>query len=167
MTRNYREEFQQETASKSKKAILFGFIALFSLCLMAWNSTEAAIAGDIEVHGLYSVEKDEFIDLLGFKQGVQLDKEIVREGIKRAFLKGIFEDISVEVSEGATHDIVVNVREKEFIKKVHIDGNFRISRKKIAELFLLKEDQVMRYDLIPRAKEELKENFSLYGFLTR
>ena len=63
-----------------------------------------------------------------------------------------------------TIGITVNVEEREFIKKVRIKGNYPVSAKKIAELFLLKEDQVMRYDLVPQAKEELKKTLSLYGF---
>jgi len=113
---------------------------------------------------LHSIEKDEFIDLLGFNKGRAVNEDLVRKGIKRAFLKGIFEDISVDVSEGDEHRITVNVKEREFIKKVQVKGNYPLSAKKIAGLFLLKEDQILRYDLIPQGKEELKKALGLYGF---
>ena len=65
---------------------------------------------------------------------------------------------------GSLPEIVVHVREREFIKKLSVKGNAPLSDKKIADLFLLKADEVMRYDLIDQAKEELKEKLSLYGF---
>ena len=95
-------------------------------------------------------------------KGRAVDEDLIRKGIKRAFLKGIFEDISIDVSEGDDHRITVNVKEREFIKKVQIKGNYPVSAKKIAELFLLKEDQVMRYDLDPPGKRRIEKNaFSL------
>ncbi len=153
---------QKKRLLKSRKTILSVFFVFFFFVL-SWSSVNAFMPGKIVIHGLYSINRDEFIDLLGLG-GVQPDKERIRKGIKRAFLKGIFEDISVEVSDGDTPEITVNVKEKEFIRKVHIKGNYPVSRKKIAGLFLLKEDQVMRYDLIPQAKEELKEKLALYGY---
>ncbi len=144
---------------------LLFFLVVFHFLLMCTRSFgEAVIAGNIEVSGLYSIGKDEFISLLGVKSGTPVDEELVRRGIKRAFLKGIFEDISVDVSGDPPHDIVVHVRERDFLKTVYVEGDYPISKKKILEMFLLKEDQVMRYDLVEQAKENLKEQLSLYGF---
>jgi outer membrane protein insertion porin family len=144
--------------------VLLVFFILFFFCIPARSYGKAFTGGNIEIVGLHSIERDELIDLLGLRNGEAVDADLIRRGIKRAFLKGIFEDISVEVSEGDPPEIAVNVKERKFIKKLHIRGNYPVSKKKITELFLLKEDQVMRYDLIPQAKEELKEKLSLYGF---
>ncbi len=65
-------------------------------------------------------------------------KTWMRKGIKRAFLKGIFEDISIDVSEGDTHGITVNVEEREFIKKVQIKGNYPLSAKEDRRAFPFK-----------------------------
>ncbi len=146
---------------KTALAVCFIF---FSYCAPALCSGKSVIAGNLEITGLHSIGQDEFINLLGFKKGDAVDENLLRKGIKRVFLKGIFEDISIDVSEGDDHRITVNVKEREFINKVRIKGNYPVSAKKIAELFLLKEGQVMRYDLIPQAKEELKKELSLYGF---
>lgn len=164
MMRNYRENYKQKIRPENKRTALLAFFIFFSLFMPARSSGEAVIAGSIEIHGLYSIDRDEFLDLLGLGPGVAVDQDRIRIGIKRAFLKGIFEDISVEVSEGAAHDIMVHVREKEFISKIYIEGDYQVSKKKIEELFLLKKDQVMRYDLVQQAKEDLKGKLLFYGF---
>ncbi|MEC4676574.1 MAG: POTRA domain-containing protein [Nitrospirota bacterium] len=61
---------------------------------------EALTAGRIEITGLYSIGEDEFLDMFGIREGSVIDGDRVRKGIKRAFLKGLFEDISVEVPDG-------------------------------------------------------------------
>lgn len=159
-----RAKRENKLLSKFWNAALPVCLIFFFFCTPARSSGKSIIAGNLEIVGLHSIEKDEFIDLLGLRSGEAVDEDRIRKGIKRAFLKGIFEDISIEVSEGDTPGIIVNVVEREFIKKVRIKGNYPVSGKKIRELFLLKEDQVMRYDLIPQAKEELKNALSLYGF---
>lgn len=164
MMHSYREDYKQKTTPGHKKTALLVFFMFFSLFMPARSSGEAVIAGNIEIHGLYSIGRDELLDLLGLSPGVAVDQDRIRIGIKRAFLKGIFEDISVEVSEGATHDIMVHVREKDFISKIYIEGDYQVSKKKIEELFLFKRDQIMRYDLLQQAEEELKEKLSFYGF---
>ncbi len=164
MINSYREDYKQKTTPGHKKTALLVFFMFFSLFMPARSSGEAVIAGNIEIHGLYSIGRDELLDLLGLSPGVAVDQDRIRIGIKRAFLKGIFEDISVEVSEGATHDIMVHVREKDFISKIYIKGDYQVSKKKIEELFLFKRDQVMRYDLLQQAEDELKETLLFYGF---
>jgi outer membrane protein insertion porin family len=164
MMRNVRAKRQERLMPKFWKATFPFFFIFIFFCTPARSSGESVIAGDLEIVGLHSIGQDEFIDLLGFNKGRAVNEDLVRKGIKRAFLKGIFEDISIDVSEEDDHRITVNVEEREFIKKVRIKGNYPVSAKKIAELFLLKEDQIMRYDLVPQAKEELKKALSLYGF---
>ena len=154
----------RKTVCSGKMTLLFFPLILLFLFMPTRSSGEVVTAGTIEIHGLHSLGRDEFIILLGVRPGAPVDEELVRRGIKRAFLKGIFEDISVAVSGEPPHDIVVHVREKDFLKKVYVEGNYPISKKKILELFLLKIDQVMRYDLIEQARGNLKEQLSLYGF---
>lgn len=153
-----------------KRLVVTGRILLYLLLILHCCSMTAEGAGgaqtgeNIEVVGLHSIEKAEFIDLLGVANKKAIDAEILKNGIKRTFLKGIFEDISVEVCDGLPPRVVVRVREKEFIKKLSVKGNAPLSDKKISDLFMLKAGEVMRYDLIDQAKEELKKKLSLRGF---
>jgi outer membrane protein insertion porin family len=154
----------RETACSGKMIpLVFSLIFLF-LVMPIRSYSETVTSGNIEIHGLHSIGRDEFISLLGVRPGALIDEEMVRRGIKRAFLKGIFEDISVDVSEEPPHNVVVHVRERDYLKKIYVEGNYPISKKKMLRLFLLKKDQVMRYDLIQQAKEDLKEKLSFYGF---
>ena len=84
--------------------------------------------------------------------------------MKLAFLKGIFEDISVEVNDEDRTFIMVRVRERERIKKIVIAGNQRLSKKIIKNYFSLKEDQIMRYDRMEDAVKELKNALPEMGF---
>ena len=164
MILNSRAKREKRRLPEFWQTALAVWFIFFFFCAPARSSGKSVVAGNIEITGLHSIEKDEFLDLLGLKKGEAVDEELIRKGIKRAFLKGIFEDISIDVSEGDTSGVMVNVEEREFIKKVRIKGNYPVSEKKIKDLFSLKEDQAMRYDLFPQAKEELKKALSLYGF---
>jgi len=127
-------------------------------------SVDAAVVGDIGVHGLRSITSAELLDLLGLQKGQPIDADSVRSGIKRAFLKGVFEDIAVDVSDNDPAEVVVRVQEHVRIRKVLIEGDYDVSRKLLLDLLPLKQGQVMRYDLIDRSAEELKEKLAYYGF---
>ena len=117
MTRNYKNE--------QKKLLAFLCTCFFFIisCLpcVAFDAA-ASVAGEIKIDGLFSIDREELLYLLDIQPGQQIDKEHIRLGIKRAFLKGIFQDISIETSEGETTDVTITVRERDFIKKISVDG---------------------------------------------
>lgn len=145
-------------------------------------SAEAAETGDkvikgITVEGLYSIQKEELLYLLDLKAGDKIDRVRLERGIRRAFLKGIFEDIEVYEEEpgGAaasgtpmegekTAPLRVKVVERDFIKRVIISGNSRLSARVIREHFPLKEGQLMRYDLLDESVKKLRQDLSQRGF---
>lgn len=161
---NSERDIAQKRIIMTARTLLY-LLLIIHLCKITAEGAGGAQRGDnIEVTGLHSIERAEFIDLLGLANRETIDTETLKNGIKRAFLKGIFENISVEVAGGVPPEIVVHVSEKEFIKKLSVKGNAPLSDRKIADLLPLKAYEVMRYDLIGQAKEELKEKLSLYGF---
>ncbi len=137
-----------------------------SYLLLVYLPSEAsgAIVGEIEVHGLYSIEKKELLDLLDIGPDKPLDSIGIRQGIKRAFLKGIFEDISFEITDGEKAKVIIRIRERDFIQKISIDGHVNLSQKIVKKLLPLKEGQLMRYDLIENAKEKLRSEMEIRGF---
>ena len=149
-----------------KVLILLSFALLFILyCLLfTVSATEAAVVSEVEIKGLYSIGRDELLYLLDMRPGEAIDAESVRLGIKRAFLKGIFEDISVETAGGEKAKVIINVRERNFIKNICIEGNYDISKKTIRELFLLKEDRVLPCDILDKAVEDLKPKIAALGY---
>ncbi|MEK7267351.1 MAG: outer membrane protein assembly factor BamA, partial [Nitrospirota bacterium] len=118
----------------------------------------------INIEGLHSMKSEELLDILNIKIGDVFNPSAVRAGLKLAFLKGIFEDISVEVNDEDRTFIMVRVRERERIKKIVIAGNQRLSKKIIKNYFSLKEDQIMRYDRMENAVKELKNALPEMGF---
>jgi outer membrane protein insertion porin family len=123
-----------------------------------------SIVSEIEINGLSSIEKDELLYLLDIKFDSPIDPDKVREGIKRAFLKGIFEDISIEVTDGEEAKVTITVTERVFIDKVLIEGDYSLSKKFIKNNFTLREGQVLRQDLIEPAMKKLQQDIARRGF---
>lgn len=145
----------------TRYSLLFLFCFLF--IYIPFEAT-GAIVGEIEIHGLSSVEKEELLDLLCFKPNNPIDAVRVRQGIKRAFLKGVFEDISIETTDEEKTRVIINVKERDFIEKVYVEGDYDLSRKFIKNSFLLKEGQIMRYDMIEDAIEQLRNQIANRGY---
>jgi len=147
-------------------ALLLYCATALLICLLLSSSVEASdtVIQKINIEGLHSIKSEELLDLLNIKIGDIFNPASVRSGIKLAFLKGIFEDISVEVDDKDKTFIRVKVRERNIIRKVVIAGNQRLSKKLIKNRFPLREEQVMRYDLIEGAVKELKKALSERGF---
>ncbi len=123
-----------------------------------------AKAGTVRVDGLYSVGQEEFLGMFGIREGSAVSATLVRDGIKRAFLKGVFDDIDVTVGGGERPGALIQVRERDFIKNVRIGGDYAPSKRVIRDLFPLKEDQEMQYDAIGASEAALKEGLSRRGF---
>jgi outer membrane protein insertion porin family len=149
---------------KAASVLCYVLSFISALVVMSPGETGAVTAGTVEIKGLSLIGREEFLDILGIIPGGDIDKELVRNGIKRAFLKGLFDDIIVKVSDGETPAVEVEVKERELIKKIYVQNNTGISDKAIRELFLLKADAVMRHDLLDRAVTQLKEGIANYGF---
>ena len=118
---------------EKKRCFLFACSCLlFFLCCVFFSAPAAAgpLIGDIEVSGLHSVGKEEFLSLLDISTGEPVDAETVRSGIKRAFLKGIFEDIAVEVSEGEKAKAVIRVKERDYIQRIDVSGDSALSKRR-------------------------------------
>jgi len=132
--------------------------------------TPDRIIKDITIDGLSSISKAEFLYLLDLKAGDTVNPAKVTDGIKRAFLKGIFEDIEVYAEDpggegnGREASLKIIVRERDVIKKVRISGNTALSAREIRHFFSFKEGQVMRYDLLEEAIKGLRHDLSERGF---
>lgn len=123
-----------------------------------------SIVENIEIRGLRSITEEEFLYLLGIQKGKEINRDIIREGIKRAFLKGIFEDISIKVPEIEKSDILIEVEERFVIDDVYIYGNYALSKKTIKELFQIKEGQILSCENFKKEIDLLKSEYSLRGY---
>jgi outer membrane protein insertion porin family len=153
--------------SKKRKHLFFSLYCLIFtafLFLGFYSKVSAETVDEIEINGLDSITKDELLYLLDIHPAKPIDKESIRLGIKRAFRKGIFENISVETTDGEKTKVIINVKERDFIEDIDIEGDYDLSNKNIRQLFLLKEGQVIRCDMLDKAVTDLKQNLAIRGF---
>jgi outer membrane protein insertion porin family len=155
----------QKNDISMKAALPLVLVPLIAALLFFLPHAAAAVTvGKVEVRGLSSIGENEFLNMLGIAPGKEVDAVTVRDGIKRAFYKGIFEDIVVRVPDGENPTVGVQVRERDVIDRIVVKGDGRLSTGELKGLFLMKAGQQMRYDLIGRAGSALKERLSEYGF---
>jgi len=154
-----------KTEDKKFLTLIF-YCLLFTAYFLMFITSEAtgSVVGETEINGLYSIGKDELLYILDINPGKPIDEESVRLGIKRAFLKELFEDISVETIDGEKVKVIITVKERNFIKNIYVEGDYPLSKKTIKELFPLKEDQVLICDMIEKAVIDLRHEIAVRGF---
>jgi outer membrane protein insertion porin family len=122
---------------------------------------------EVRVEGLSSIKAGELLYLLGIEPGHDMRADALREGIKRAFVKGIFESISVETDESHEGLLWIKVREKDYIQEVEIEGN-RLLRGKFLMKRLgrlgLKKGKPLRHEKLDAIRGELLEDILRKGF---
>ncbi|MEK6672856.1 MAG: outer membrane protein assembly factor BamA [Nitrospirota bacterium] len=154
---------RETTAIRPCASFAFKIAAIFVL-IASFTGSAGAVVERIDVEGLYSISREELLMLLDLKPGDRIDPLRVRNGIKRAFLKGVFEDIKVVTEDEEGYLIKIAVREREVINKISISGNLYFSDKKIKDYFPMKEGENMRHDLIEGSIRHLKSALSEMGF---
>ncbi len=128
---------------------------------------KAFTVSEIEIEGLYSVNQDELLYLLDIEIGKEIDPETIKSGIKRSFLKDLFEDIEIYVTNGEKTKVLIKVKEKELLEDVNIivkDNPYGISKKIIKNLFDLKEGDHLKCNIIKDAIKKLKHDLAIRGF---
>jgi outer membrane protein insertion porin family len=98
------------------------------LCAAGQSSAGHADAiSSIEVRGLFSIKETELLNLLNIGRGSVLDRSMLSSGVRRAFLTGIFDDITVESPDPDHSAIVVKVKEKPVIDSIEVKENGHFS----------------------------------------
>lgn len=145
--------------------LIFFFLPIAYCLLSADVSASDSIIRAIEVEGLTRMKRGEFIDLLGLRVGDEIDTVRLDRGIKRAFRKGIFLDIKA-LSEDYEDGIKLRyiVKELPVIDRIIINGNLRVPTGDVKKAFLLKEDEVLKEELLPKAEKELISLYHRRGF---
>jgi outer membrane protein insertion porin family len=146
------------------------FLSLFLLSHFlffthVFASDSEKIIKAIEVEGLSRIKQEELVNIICFHIGDVIDREILREGIKRAFKKGIFLDIAA-VTEPYDSGVKLKyiVKEIPVIDEINIEGDEEISKGEIRENFLFKEGGAFKEDFLEKAKADLLKFYSRKGF---
>ncbi|MCX8070204.1 MAG: hypothetical protein N2738_06845, partial [Thermodesulfovibrionales bacterium] len=118
----------------------------FITCILVFSDTASGfeeiicpIITDIQVEGIYSITKREFLSLINVNKNHLLTKEDVRRSVKRLFQKGIFEDIVVSIKEKSDTTCVIDFKliEKKTIKSIKIENNNHFSKSFIKKHLLI------------------------------
>lgn len=140
-------------------ALSFAFVFYISGAGAA--EPQLKVFGQVRVEGLSSITEQELLYLLDIRAGGLFEPGSVREGIKRAFRKGIFESISVEHEDGG---VLVRVRERDRVVDIKVRGNKRVYKRIIRRHLIIKKRGLMRYDLLEKAEKGLAGALADRGF---
>jgi len=147
--------------------LMFCVICIFALFIAkhVYGITEHEIIKDIEIRGLSRIDREEFMDLICIESGNILDRDLIRQGIRRAFLKGIFRDIKV-LSEPFDDGVrlIFEVEEFPIIRKIRYYGNEHIWSRDINRVLIFKKGEEFKEELIPDAVEKIKDFYKKRGY---
>lgn len=155
----------------SNRKLILVFLLPIAFCLLPFMANAQPFTNNhqsvtsIEVEGLHSIKKEELLYLLDIEKGKEIIPERITNGIKRAFLKEIFDDIAI-FHEGDGRLRVV-VKERDTIVNIYIEGNLHLSDRRIKNFIYalpFKEGQVMRYDQLNRLRDHLIKSIREKGF---
>lgn len=119
----------------------------------------------IEVEGVRSVKPDVILSLMGIEIGQPYSPEAIREGIKRTFLKGIFENITVDAEKfNGGIRLRYIIKERVFIKGIDFRGNEKIPSRRLREGITLKEGDEYRDEKLKDIQEEIRSIYSKKGY---
>jgi outer membrane protein insertion porin family len=149
----------------------FYFLSVLLPYSLAANEQQVPVENEhgaitaIEVEGLSRIEQEALIDLLSFEIGEVLDMNALRKGIRRAFKTGIFSDIQV-LSESYNDGIRLKYKVKEIavVNKIIIHGNSYLGKRDIKKIFLFREGDDLREELLGRAREKLLAYYHRRGY---
>ncbi|MBI4653813.1 MAG: outer membrane protein assembly factor BamA [Nitrospirae bacterium] len=153
--------------------MLFLFlISHCSLLIAAYASNSEWIIKAIDVEGAMRIKPEELIDIVGLSVGDAIDKDTLKNGIKRAFKKDLFIDIKAvaepfQVGSDSTRDGVklkYIVKEIPLVNRIHIKGNKFISERKIKGILIFKAGEDFREEFLENAKSAIIGFYVKKGF---
>jgi outer membrane protein insertion porin family len=147
---------------------VFSILTLISFYLsssVTFASESPETIKAIEVEGLSRISKKELTGLICFKVGDVIDRELLKNGIRRAFTKGIFLDVQAEAFpyEGGIK-LRYSVKEIPLIEKITVQGNENISDSNIKKIIMYKEGEDFREEYLDRTRMALLDFYERKGF---
>ncbi|MCX7723924.1 MAG: BamA/TamA family outer membrane protein [Thermodesulfovibrio sp.] len=141
-------------------SFVLSFISIF---LILFNSVYAEeIIKKIEIEGLKSISKEEFIYLFGIKENEPFDPERITLGIKRVFLKDLFDDIIVERKDQI---IKILIKEKPIISEIEIKSNKYFPESFFKKLLSFKKGDRLKELELKKTKDKIEKELKRQGFI--
>ncbi|UCD34353.1 MAG: outer membrane protein assembly factor BamA [Nitrospiraceae bacterium] len=143
-------------------ACFFWFLAP-APCFSASETGE--IIREISIEGLTRITEEELTGLIPVRAGEPLNMSELRQGIRRAFKKGIFLDIQA-LSEPRKDGIrlIYRVIEIPVVNDIFIEGNSHVPSRKIRKEFYYKKGENFREEYLGHARSGLLTFLGRKGF---
>lgn len=163
--------------SLNRAAALF-FIACFVFSQAGFAQDEQVLHTDggqaskpslkvlrIDVRGNQVVHTSTILSNMKTEVGVELNQRMINDDVKRLYATGFFQDIRMDVEEGAegVHLIVV-VDEKPIVRKVVIEGSKVLKEQELRKELGLIEGQVLDEFSVKQGLNKIKERYNSKGF---
>lgn len=140
---------------------VLSFIRIFILFTLFTTLSFADSKSLIEINGLNSMTKEEFLYLLDIDKNKSINEEKINEGIKRLFLKDFFEDIIVEKKDSY---VKISVLEKPVVQSIKIQGNKYFDDSFYKKIIPLKVKDKLTDLKLRKSINVIKENLIERGF---
>ncbi len=164
MIASHRDHHAEKGRLSLRYRLILSIGIMLCLSVSHGSAADDSMVGSIAIEGLHVISRDELLYLLDIHPGKPISEERVRAGIKRAFLKGVFEDISVEMNDNRGSTVIVHVTEKLLINKIAVKGSYALPKRTILSLFPLREDQHLACGALENGLRTLKRELALRGY---
>ncbi len=118
----------------------------------------------IEIRGLTSISEEELLYLLGIARGRSIDRAALRAGLRRAYLKGIFDDITIEMPDEAKDRLLITVRERPVIGSIEIAGNEYFSTRFLRKNLTVEKGERLSHRRLAAAMAKLAREMAVRGY---
>ncbi len=136
------------------------FISIFLILLNVTYAEE--IIKKVEIEGLKSISKEEFLYLFNINENELFSPNKITQGIKRVFLKDLFDDIIVEYKEQI---IKILVKEKPVINKIEIKDNEHFSESFFRKMLSFKKGDRLKELEIKKTRDKIEKELKKHGFI--
>lgn len=150
----------RQEGSLVRSSFVLSFVSIFLIFTGIIYAEE--YINKIEIQGLKSISEKEFLYLLGIKENKEFTRDDITQGIKRAFLKDLFDDIMVEYEANIMR---IYVKEKPFIKSIEIKGNKYFSERFYKKLLTFKKGDKLKELELKKSKNQIEETLKKRGFI--
>jgi len=140
--------------------LLSALLVLFMPAVAQGQGEGRLFVKSIEVQGLKTMQEEELLYLIGLEAGQYSSAEQVTEGIKRAFLKGIFNGLSVDENDGK---FLLRVDERWVLERINVKSDVFQSSDVISILDLEKGGHITS-EMLNDAAKTLENNIRGKGY---
>ncbi len=128
------------------------------------RAAETPIIHSITVEGLSAMQEKELLFLLDIAQGSALDTLKLRSGIKRVFMKGLFDDIRIERITVNPLSLKVVVLERKRIESIQFSGHKHFSDSELTQWLGIRRGDLFRSSQVEAANRSLVNELRERGY---